>query len=48
MELCEGENGGLVFQLAHAGSETLIFCADIIQLVLIQTVPLNHRNLLFN
>ncbi len=27
-ELYEGEMGGLVFQLAHPGSETLIFCAD--------------------
>ena len=28
IELYEGENGGLVFQLAHPGSETLTFCAD--------------------
>jgi len=28
IELYEGESGGLVFQLAHPGNETLIFCAD--------------------
>ena len=28
IELYEGENGGLVFQLAHPGNETLTFCAD--------------------
>ena len=28
IELYEGESGGLVFQLAHPGRETLIFCAD--------------------
>ena len=28
IELYEGENGGLVFQLAHPRNETLTFCAD--------------------
>lgn len=28
IELYEGESGGLVFQLAYPGNETLIFCAD--------------------